>query len=153
MEEGETDRLIRDAVFEEQIWPPKANTAPEKLLLQAREALAMKFGGVLPVLHGLPGVFPNSFKAPLSRWLKGEQNGEAARYPAVFYSQVRHFLLGLGKTPQEADSLIIAAIFEERGWKTQATTEADRLLLKAREKIAVDLNPDTSGSRRARRSS
>jgi len=135
--EGEADRLVREAVFEEQNWRQKAGTAPERLLLKAREGLALKFGGVLPVLHGLPEVFPNNSKSPLTRWLKGEQNGVAARYPAIFYSQVRHLLHGLGTSPEEIDSLILAAVFEEQGWKREAKTPEEILLRMAREKLAL----------------
>ncbi|MFO1519382.1 MAG: hypothetical protein U1F57_06960 [bacterium] len=137
--EGETDEKIEAAVFEERGWKREAVTAQEELLLLARKKVAQRFGGVLPRHPGIEGVGQQSEKSALTRWLK-EKNikykagtGSNAQY---FYAQVGALLKGLGVSEGETDEKIEAAIFEERGWKREAVTAQEELLLLARKKVA-----------------
>jgi superfamily II DNA or RNA helicase len=128
----EIEEKFEEAIFEEQGWEQEAKTAREELLLTARKIIAKRFGGVLPSATGLEGVPVQNEAATLNRWI----NGENVKCSPLFYDQVRALFKGLGLDESEINSKIEAAIFEEQGWKGEAVTAQDELLLLFRKHIA-----------------
>ncbi|OGQ04685.1 MAG: hypothetical protein A2979_02485 [Deltaproteobacteria bacterium RIFCSPLOWO2_01_FULL_45_74] len=134
----EVDDWIVDAVFESQDWSHSAKTAQEQLLLEARRAVALKFGGVLTNRPGLEGVSVQLAHSPLTRWLQGEEIRFSQSNTAdSFYSQVGSLLVGLGRKAQEVEEWIVGAVFESQGWNTSAKTAQEQLLLEARRAVAL----------------
>jgi len=138
MAETEIDSLIEAAVFEERGWDKTAATAKARLLLEARRRAAARFGGVLPRDTKIGGVPAQNRDTPLTRFI----NGEGIDYnknmtPDSLYSQLRLFFRGFGMAETKIDSLIEAAVFEERGWDKTAATAKARLLLEVRRRVAL----------------
>ncbi|MFH0798669.1 MAG: hypothetical protein V2A66_00620, partial [Pseudomonadota bacterium] len=131
-------RLIAAAVFEERGWANAAATAGERLLLEARRRVALKFGGVLPANTGIDGVAQQSDRRPLTLWLTGKGIAYSSKLTeTILYAQVRALLKGLGADDERIDQLIEAAVFEERGWTDAAATAAEWLLLETRRRVAL----------------
>ena len=138
MAETEIDSLIEAAVFEERGWDKTAATAKARLLLEARRRAAARFGGVLPRDTKIGGVPAQNRDTPLTRFINGEGIDYNNRMtPDSLYSQLRLFFRGFGMAETEIDSLIEAAVFEERGWEETAATAKARLLLEARRRAAA----------------
>lgn len=133
----EIDPWIEASVFTERGWNPTASNSQERLRLEMRRRIAIRFGGVLPSDPGIAGVARQNAEAFLTRWLEGasvEHSRAVSRQ--AFYSQVRCLLAGLGVDVAEGDRLVEDAIFSEHGWNQSATNPQERLLLEARRRVA-----------------
>ena len=130
--------LIVDAVFEQEGWDRKNDTPGEKLLLTAREAMASRFGGRLPTHAGIEGVPNNTPKLSLTRWMQGEKIEFTRNLTeSNFYHQVRSLMVGLGVDKKRADELIVDVVFEQEDWPWRTDTAQQRLLLAARQSVAL----------------
>ncbi len=107
-------------LFRRQEWDINPSSAKDKLLYEARRAVLLKYGASLPTYSGIEGV-GNWELAIVRRWLAGEkiEYNKTTRSPQVFYRRVRALLEGLGLPSWKVDKLIIAAVFEERGWSVR----------------------------------
>ncbi|OGQ05483.1 MAG: hypothetical protein A3F82_00245 [Deltaproteobacteria bacterium RIFCSPLOWO2_12_FULL_44_12] len=147
----EVDTLIQETVFEERKWEKEDKTAEGLLRLAARQGVALHFGGKLPTHTGIPGLTrQNEGVSLLSEWLKGKGmkmlvGGRVS--PKKFYNQVKSLLVGLGKKREEVDFLVLNAVFEQEGWERTAETAQEKLLLAARELMALEFGGRFPGER------
>jgi hypothetical protein len=133
----DVDRWIQETVFEEQGWGRGDSTARERLVLSARERVALRFGGILPSDPGIEGVPSQGLISPLSVWLReGQFQFRGPFAPVEFYAQVKALLRGLGVEEKEGEGLLEDAIFEEQGWSHEVGSAQERLLLVARRGVA-----------------
>ncbi|MBI4124625.1 MAG: hypothetical protein HY466_01665 [Deltaproteobacteria bacterium] len=138
MPKREIEMLVKEAVFEERGWAAETETAQEKLLLAAREGVALTFGGRLPIISKMEGIPNQNEPSSLTRWLKGEKITFSTKLSAPeFYRQVMVLLLAVGVERERALTLIANAVFEQQGWTNGAQNPSERLLLEARKLAAL----------------
>jgi hypothetical protein len=124
-------------IFGRMEWSTEPVDARERLLFEARGAVARWFGGVLPVDTGITGISAQMAKSSLTRWLRGDELRYSQRLsPSLFYTQIRSLLVGLGMDTDEIGDLIEEAVFEEREWEADNATACGRLLHTARREVA-----------------
>jgi len=99
----ETQSLVRHAIFAERNWPEGAIDGRGRLLLRVRELVADRWGGLLTRDLGLEGLPWQQERAPLTRWVAGEEMELSPR----LLEQIRTFLrIGGGMDPQSIEALI-----------------------------------------------
>ncbi|MDO8643569.1 MAG: hypothetical protein Q7S00_01200 [bacterium] len=137
---GEIDRLIENAVFEQnRKWKREASTPQERLLLTARQLIARRGWNRVPYGFSARGIAyqGSQERGYLNQWLRtGKIPTGLGSDQSVVYSQMRHLFLALGVTGERIDEMIEAAVFEKREWTTEAVAARSRLLLRVRQTIA-----------------
>jgi len=119
-------RLLMSYFFRREGWTTDPRTAMGRLLKAARKGVALKYGGRLPLAHGIDGVATtaaaNNGVPVIHRWLAGETAPNESRRGArigsrSFTEQARRLMEDVGIPIDERRSLIAAAVFETNGWK------------------------------------
>jgi len=134
---------IKAYAYERKQWTDGVMPAQDHLRSLAREAVLILWGGRIPQNHGVAGLSRGDDKSSLTRWLQRDAivYGKTLT-PSYHYGQVRILLRHARLVESEIRKHIVAAVYEERGWKSgtatgRAKSEAD-LRKRARDLVAYE---------------
>jgi hypothetical protein len=126
---------LKEHIFAYMDWGLSAETPKEKLQLKGRELAVFRFGGLVPMTHGIPGLqfrFDSDFPR-LNQWLATGEEEYSYGKSLILYRLVYAFFLGTGVEEKEARSLIESVQSIEGGdtpgWDPQGRISAAQFKL------------------------